>query len=108
MKRRHIIYVLIIIMITHDVPETNAFRLKVHTVSALCGFHTSCGSCINQCIFDPFFTTKAPGKGTGLGLSVSRSIIENAGGNMEIKSREGEGSTVSVLLPLADGGDRNE
>jgi signal transduction histidine kinase len=54
-------------------------------------------------IFDPFFTTKEVGKGTGLGLSVSIQIIETLGGRMEVNSRPGEGTVVSVLLPFFDG-----
>jgi signal transduction histidine kinase len=51
-------------------------------------------------IFDPFFTTKDPGKGTGLGLSVSYRIIEALGGRIRAKSDEGEGTTITVALPL--------
>jgi two-component system NtrC family sensor kinase len=51
-------------------------------------------------VFDPFFTTKQPGKGTGLGLSVSVQLIEAMGGRMEMSSRLGEGTTVTVLLQL--------
>jgi two-component system, NtrC family, sensor kinase len=54
-------------------------------------------------VFDPFFTTKEPGKGTGLGLSVSVQIIEAMGGKMEISSRLGEETTVTLLLPVHDG-----
>ncbi|HSL92628.1 MAG TPA: ATP-binding protein, partial [Candidatus Limnocylindrales bacterium] len=50
-------------------------------------------------IFDPFFTTKDPGKGTGLGLSVSRALVEGAGGEILAESREGRGSTFTVILP---------
>jgi signal transduction histidine kinase len=53
-------------------------------------------------IFDPFFTTKAAGKGTGLGLSVSIQIIETLGGRMELSSRSGEETKVSILLPVSE------
>ncbi len=51
-------------------------------------------------IFDPFFTTKEPGKGTGLGLSVSFMIIESLGGKMTVESAVGDGTTMSIFLPL--------
>ncbi|MDH3930251.1 MAG: ATP-binding protein [Deltaproteobacteria bacterium] len=50
-------------------------------------------------VLDPFFTTKEVGKGTGLGLSVSIQIIEALGGRMEVNSRSGEGTKVSIILP---------
>ncbi len=51
-------------------------------------------------IFDPFYTTKEPGKGTGLGLSVSFMIIQGFGGRLEAESTAGEGTTITVRLPL--------
>ena len=53
-------------------------------------------------VFDPFFTTKEAGKGTGLGLSVSIQIIETLGGRMELNSRSGEETKVSILLPVSE------
>jgi two-component system, NtrC family, sensor kinase len=51
-------------------------------------------------VFEPFFTTKGAGKGTGLGLSVSIGIIRKHEGSIEIQSKEGEGTTVTVILSL--------
>jgi len=49
-------------------------------------------------IFEPFFTTKR-GKGTGLGLSISQSYIRSHGGDIQVESTEGAGTTVRVTLP---------
>lgn len=50
---------------------------------------------------DPFFTTKERGKGTGLGLAICERIVEEHEGELEIHSRPGEGTAVSIRLPLA-------
>ena len=51
-------------------------------------------------IFEPFFTTKENGKGTGLGLWVSYSIMEKMGGSLSAHSKEGEGATFVVEIPI--------
>ncbi len=51
-------------------------------------------------IFDPFYTTKKDG--TGLGLSISYGIIRNHGGQIDVKSEVGEGTTFIIRLPIPD------
>ena len=49
-------------------------------------------------VFDLFFTTKD--SGTGLGMAIARTVVEQHGGRMEIRSQLGRGTQVRVLLPL--------
>ncbi len=54
-------------------------------------------------IFDPYFTTKGVGEGTGLGLSVAHGIVSTCGGEINVESDPGKGSTFEVLLSIAEG-----
>lgn len=51
-------------------------------------------------VFEPFFTTKPVGSGTGLGLTVAHDAVRQLKGEIEIKSVPGEGTQVSILLPI--------
>lgn len=48
---------------------------------------------------EPFFTTKESGKGSGLGLSMVYGFVSQSGGEFEISSKEGRGTTVQLFLP---------
>jgi signal transduction histidine kinase len=50
-------------------------------------------------LFLPFFTTKE--RGTGLGLAISQRIVQGVAGRIEVRTREGEGTTFELVLPAA-------
>ncbi len=54
---------------------------------------------VRRRIFQPFFTTKAPGKGTGLGLATCYGIVQQLSGEIQVKSRLGQGTTFTIVLP---------
>jgi PAS domain S-box-containing protein len=56
---------------------------------------------LHEQVFDPFFTTKKPGRGTGLGLSMVAGFARQAGGQVELDSESGRGTTIRLHLPAA-------
>jgi signal transduction histidine kinase len=51
-------------------------------------------------IFDPFFTTKP--SGTGLGLSICHEFVRAHGGEIQVESAEGDGTSVRIILPITE------
>jgi signal transduction histidine kinase len=51
-------------------------------------------------IFQPFFTTKPTGQGTGLGLSLSYDIVKAHGGELNVETKEGDGTDFFILIPI--------
>ncbi|PIS36217.1 MAG: hypothetical protein COT35_12370 [Nitrospirae bacterium CG08_land_8_20_14_0_20_52_24] len=59
---------------------------------------------IKEQLFDPFFTTQDPGEGIGLGLTICHQIMEEHGGEIEIKNRHGQGAEAILNFPAVKEG----
>jgi len=54
---------------------------------------------VKEKMFQPFFTTKPTGEGTGLGLSLAFDIVKAHGGELQVETEEGSGTTFTVIIP---------
>lgn len=74
-------------------PAGGSVVLRVHDTG-----HGMDHAVLARCL-EPLFTTKAEGRGTGLGLAIARDIVRAAGGEVELHSTAGRGTTAIVTLP---------
>ncbi len=82
---------------TLDDGEEEAAALAVQVIDTGCGMSPE----VLERVFDPFYTTKPAGQGTGLGMSQVFAFCRQSGGEVQISSTEGEGTSVAMLLPIA-------
>lgn len=79
--------------------SSNGARVWVDIADSGCGIPPA----VLPKIFDPFFTTKAVGKGSGQGLAIARSVVQGHGGELTVQSKVGQGTTFTIVLPVARG-----
>lgn len=78
----------------------NAGMVALHVRDSGCGMTEP----VCARAFDPFFTTKPRGSGTGLGLSMVHGFVRQSGGRVALDSTPGQGTCISLYLPLATTG----
>lgn len=81
--------------------EEQTAALAVQVIDTGCGMSAE----VLERVFDPFYTTKPAGQGTGLGMSQVFAFCRQSGGEVQISSTEGEGTSVAMLLPVANRAD---
>ncbi|MBY4951571.1 MULTISPECIES: ATP-binding protein [Pantoea] len=72
-------------------------RVTIEVIDHGCGMSAE----VREQVFEPFFTTKAIGSGSGLGLSMVYGFVRQSGGQIELETAPGQGTTVRLLLPRA-------
>jgi signal transduction histidine kinase len=84
-------------------PEATLLDLPAGSYIVLSVSDTGCGMSeeVLDHLFEPFYTTKEKEKGTGLGLATVYGIVKQSGGDIQVQSRQGQGTQIDIYLPLA-------
>lgn len=89
--------------------EENEIRISTfrdgmgHAIIEVADTGTGIDGDVQAQLFRPFFSTKPIGAGAGLGLALSRRVLANLGGRIDLQSRLGEGTKVRISLPAVPG-----
>jgi len=83
--------------------DVRTFRKRKEVVTQISDTGMGITEEVKKKIFEPFFTTK-PFSNTGLGLSMSYGIIKRFGGEIEVESKVGHGTTFTIILPIGGEG----
>lgn len=106
------VFINILVNAAQSIEKMGEIRITTKAVDRYVQVHisdTGCGIPEENLtkIFDSFFTTKGVGKGTGLGMNIAYNIIQKHKGDIQVKSRVGEGTTFILSLPV-EGPEDNE
>lgn len=80
----------------HLVGDLQGESLRIVVEDNGCGMDAD----VRNRMFEPYFSTKDENQGTGLGSCIAHKVIEEHGGSIAVESEPGEGTTVTLLLPL--------
>ena len=87
------------VTVTSALPVPDALRPGTYATLTISDTGSGMSAAVLHRIFEPFFTTKAVGKGTGLGLSMAHGVVAQSGGEIQVQSVVGAGSTFTIVLP---------
>jgi len=82
--------------------KISTYRKQDHVIVTVSDTGIGIPEEIKDKIFEPFFTTKEVGKGMGLGLSILYGIVKEYGGEIEIQSMPGKGTSFKHIFPIAE------